>query len=179
MNNYRFHWISGGHTDSDGASVDEAFTKLGYGVGALKAVDYYEDLTKKQLESTIDRFYVNRPGRSKMVIDFSKGLGQFLKNNHLLECRCRPTSAPNLLFQIQPRTNYRLYKFNNDTCRFDMILWFDSTNARVDPENRQIFRTVREGTEVAYSFEELGLEGDHWCLDQILTAKDYPSTRLP
>ncbi|MHC4298016.1 MAG: hypothetical protein ACYS7Y_11995 [Planctomycetota bacterium] len=41
---FRFHWLDGKVEDSTGRTVREAFTRLGYGAGALPALDHYEDL---------------------------------------------------------------------------------------------------------------------------------------
>ena len=43
MNTYRFHWLSGGHSDSTGNTPEEAINKLGGG-GLANALDYYEQL---------------------------------------------------------------------------------------------------------------------------------------
>lgn len=123
------------------------------------------------------KYYVNRPGRPKMLIDFEKGLGRFLKNNHLLECRCNPHPAPNS-FKMMTRINYRLYKFNPDTRRFDMILWFDDKNAEVDERARTVQIRHGNGSRSTISFADLGLESpDPYCLDRILTGREYHSNR--
>jgi hypothetical protein len=235
MNNYRFHWINGGHVDGVGQSVEDAFTKLGYSAGALKAVDYYENLTPPiPVETTFGKYnekahrrlltdhgvncmcsvlpqenpappwvtwcdpsctkfcircledlteghqckyYVNRSGRSKMFIDFDKGLGRFLKFNHLLECRCNPHPAP-ASFKIMTRVNYRLYRFDPDTRRFVMVLWFDDTNATVDEEARLVEIRHSNGSVSTVSFVDLGVESsDPYCLDRILSGQDYHSQR--
>lgn len=42
---FRFHWKDGRKTDASGKNVAEAFLALGYGGGAFRALDYYEDIT--------------------------------------------------------------------------------------------------------------------------------------
>ena len=42
MNKYRFHWLDGKISEGKGRDVAAAFTKLGYGAGALAAIDYHE-----------------------------------------------------------------------------------------------------------------------------------------
>lgn len=42
MNKYRFHWRSGPPSEGYGRDVAAAFTKLGYGAGALATLDYTE-----------------------------------------------------------------------------------------------------------------------------------------
>ena len=42
MKTYRFHWRDGKTEDGHGESVDRAFSALGYGGGAIAALDYYE-----------------------------------------------------------------------------------------------------------------------------------------
>jgi hypothetical protein len=41
---FRFHWQDGKVEEREGADVKDAFTRLGYGAGALPALDHYEDL---------------------------------------------------------------------------------------------------------------------------------------
>lgn len=41
---FRFHWISGSTEIGSGPTVVEAFTHLGYGAGAIGALDYYEEI---------------------------------------------------------------------------------------------------------------------------------------
>jgi hypothetical protein len=42
MNKYRFHWLDGSVDEGYGRNVADAFTRLGYGAGALAALDYHE-----------------------------------------------------------------------------------------------------------------------------------------
>jgi hypothetical protein len=42
MKRFRFHWINGGTSEGDGEDVAQAFTLLGYGGGAYKALAYWE-----------------------------------------------------------------------------------------------------------------------------------------
>lgn len=42
MNLYRFHWSSGKTTENRGNDPADALTKLGYGAGAVGALDYWE-----------------------------------------------------------------------------------------------------------------------------------------
>ena len=46
MNKYRFHWLSGDISEASGKTPAEAFTHLGYGNGALRALDYWEEVDK-------------------------------------------------------------------------------------------------------------------------------------
>lgn len=43
MATYKFHWRGGDVSEGDGETVSEAFTRLGYGAGAVAALDYYEE----------------------------------------------------------------------------------------------------------------------------------------
>jgi len=45
MKRYRFHWRDGKIDEGEGFGVADAFTRLGYGYGALRALDYYEEIT--------------------------------------------------------------------------------------------------------------------------------------
>ena len=42
MNWYVFHWRDGERSEGEGETPEDAFTKLGYGAGAVKALDYWE-----------------------------------------------------------------------------------------------------------------------------------------
>lgn len=42
MTTYRFHWRSGEFEDGIGESVEQAFSRLGYGGGAIAALDRWE-----------------------------------------------------------------------------------------------------------------------------------------
>lgn len=44
MNKYRFHWAGGEVEEGEGTSVCDACTRLGYGAGALSALDHYETI---------------------------------------------------------------------------------------------------------------------------------------
>jgi hypothetical protein len=44
---YRFWWKTGKWEESHGKNVAEAFSRLGYGAGAIAALDYYETLDGK------------------------------------------------------------------------------------------------------------------------------------
>jgi hypothetical protein len=47
---YRFHWLDGKVQDGKGKSASDALTRLGYGNGALKALDYWESLDDEEIE---------------------------------------------------------------------------------------------------------------------------------
>lgn len=51
LRKFRFHWLgsSKSYVDGEGSSVEDAFSRLGYGAGALAAVDYYEEITEFKL----------------------------------------------------------------------------------------------------------------------------------
>lgn len=42
MPRFRFHWRDGKTSEGDGETVEDAFTRLGYGAGAVAALDYHE-----------------------------------------------------------------------------------------------------------------------------------------
>lgn len=42
MNKYRFHWRDGKTNEGLGSSPEDAFSRLGFGAGAVAALDYYE-----------------------------------------------------------------------------------------------------------------------------------------
>ena len=39
---FKFHWLDGSTEVGKGVDVADAFTHLGYGAGAIGALDYYE-----------------------------------------------------------------------------------------------------------------------------------------
>ena len=41
---YRFHWLDGSTNDGEGCTPADALTRLGFGAGAIRALDYYEVL---------------------------------------------------------------------------------------------------------------------------------------
>lgn len=44
---YRFHWGDKKVDESKGYSVADAFRRLGYGGGALRALDYWEEVSEE------------------------------------------------------------------------------------------------------------------------------------
>lgn len=44
MKTFRFYWIGSDYVDGEGHTPEEAFANLGYGSGAVKALDYYKEL---------------------------------------------------------------------------------------------------------------------------------------
>lgn len=42
QNKYRFIWNDGKENTGTGETPEQAFTNLGYGAGAIRALDYYE-----------------------------------------------------------------------------------------------------------------------------------------
>lgn len=40
---YSFHWRDGKVSTGEGATPEDAFSALGYGAGAVAALDYYEE----------------------------------------------------------------------------------------------------------------------------------------
>lgn len=46
MNKYRFNWRDGSVSEGHGTTPEEAFTHLGYGAGAARALDYWERISE-------------------------------------------------------------------------------------------------------------------------------------
>ncbi len=44
MKTFRFHWLDGKVEEAKGQNPSEALSSLGYGHGALKALDYWEEI---------------------------------------------------------------------------------------------------------------------------------------
>jgi len=44
INTFKFYWLDGKVEHGHGLNVTDAFSKLGYGAGAMNALDYYEEL---------------------------------------------------------------------------------------------------------------------------------------
>lgn len=44
VSRFRFHWLGGKTEVGSGRNVAEAFSSLGYGSGALPALDYFEEV---------------------------------------------------------------------------------------------------------------------------------------
>jgi len=41
---FRFHWLDGKVEEGEGFSVSDAFMRLGYGSGAMRALDWWEEV---------------------------------------------------------------------------------------------------------------------------------------
>ncbi len=48
MKTFKFFWLNGDTDVGHGETVAEAFSRLGYGAGAMGALDYYEEVTEKK-----------------------------------------------------------------------------------------------------------------------------------
>ena len=46
MKTFRIYWKDGLTQDIEGIDIADAFTRAGYGAGALAAVDWYEEIKK-------------------------------------------------------------------------------------------------------------------------------------
>ena len=44
MKKFRFHWLDGRIEEGDGNDVTDAFRSLGYGGGAMRALDWWEEI---------------------------------------------------------------------------------------------------------------------------------------
>lgn len=44
MRQFRFHWLDGKTDEGYGQDAADAFTRLGYGAGAVAALDYHEEI---------------------------------------------------------------------------------------------------------------------------------------
>lgn len=53
MNRYAFHWLDGKVDIGEGVNVSDAFTRLGYGAGAVRALDYYEVVPQNPPEKSL------------------------------------------------------------------------------------------------------------------------------
>ena len=54
MNNYRFYFRSGHLDEGKGHDVADAFRRLGYGGGAIRALDFYEEIDEGPSEFAWD-----------------------------------------------------------------------------------------------------------------------------
>ena len=48
---FRFHWRDGKKEEANGDDVAKAFAALGYGGGAISALDYYEEISSTNEKS--------------------------------------------------------------------------------------------------------------------------------
>ena len=46
MKKYKFHWRDGSINEGEGDTPEDAFTHLGFGAGAVPALDYWERIDK-------------------------------------------------------------------------------------------------------------------------------------
>ena len=55
MRCYRFVWKDGSTNVGEGETPEEAFTALGFGAGAVPALDYHEELkTEEEIEKAME-----------------------------------------------------------------------------------------------------------------------------
>ena len=54
MKNFILHWLDGTDEEVQGNSISDAFTRAGYGGGAIRALDYYEEKDKPVKEENED-----------------------------------------------------------------------------------------------------------------------------
>lgn len=45
------HWLDGKVEEVEGNSISDAFTRAGYGAGAIRALDWYDIVAKKEIEN--------------------------------------------------------------------------------------------------------------------------------
>jgi len=55
MKTWRFHWRDGSVNEGPGETVEEAFTALGFGAGAVGALDYHEEVVAPSEESATEQ----------------------------------------------------------------------------------------------------------------------------
>ena len=48
MKTFKLYWLSGKTETIEGDSISDAFTHAGYGQGAVRALDWYEEIDKKE-----------------------------------------------------------------------------------------------------------------------------------
>jgi hypothetical protein len=78
---FRIYWLDGKNEEGPGASINDAFTRLGYGAGALHAVDYFKELTASVLaQELIELQAPLNDGRGHQV---SRDIAMFLGNGRV------------------------------------------------------------------------------------------------
>ena len=97
MPEYQFHWLVGIDEYSEGSSVADAFAKLGYGAGAMSALDYYKELKG---ETIMDEDRVMKTCKTcKKPFSISQGELDWLEKKglapfeHCSECRKKRRDA--------------------------------------------------------------------------------------
>ncbi len=48
MKRFRIHWLDNTTQDVEGVDIVDACNRAGIGAGAVKAIDYYEELTEEK-----------------------------------------------------------------------------------------------------------------------------------
>jgi hypothetical protein len=46
LKKFRFHWLTGEVEEAEGYDIADAFRRAGYGGGALRALDYWEEVAE-------------------------------------------------------------------------------------------------------------------------------------
>lgn len=52
MKHYKFYFLDGRVVEGDGLDEADAFSRLGYGAGAARALDYFEEVKEKENEES-------------------------------------------------------------------------------------------------------------------------------
>jgi hypothetical protein len=51
LKKFRFHWLTGEVEEAEGYDAADAFRRAGYGGGALRALDFWEEVKEKGEEN--------------------------------------------------------------------------------------------------------------------------------
>ena len=50
MKKYKLYWLSAEPQIVEGANIVDAFTKAGYSAGAVRALDWFEEIKEEQID---------------------------------------------------------------------------------------------------------------------------------
>jgi hypothetical protein len=48
MKTYKFYWLDGTVNQGQGETAEDAFSRLGFGAGAVRALDYHEEIKTEE-----------------------------------------------------------------------------------------------------------------------------------
>jgi len=55
MKSFILYWLDGKKEQAEGNTIADAFTRAGYGAGAIRALDYFEELKPEKGEKRIGK----------------------------------------------------------------------------------------------------------------------------
>ena len=55
---FKVYWLDGKEEKIQGDNIADAFTRAGYGAGAIKALDYFEEVKGKEKKKCLEYYWM-------------------------------------------------------------------------------------------------------------------------